>query len=820
MKNRKGFVLYVVIAILLGLAILAFALNEFKRGAVTQLAKNVDQNRLVQFCKSANAEYLAFLRSQVNYEPSSGPYSQFRDFFKEPPNAYPNFQPETISLKDYDPTITKDMARDSGYEDIEIKCWANVSVFRESYKKGNLAYDGYLDIFSKAYSKSHPESVIEIYERHDVRLVDVRHSFDKYVFFLKYFSPDLNNFNYRIIVEGIDTDSGSGFDPYSSCRISRVYLGTENYSPEQDKDKKENNRIWLDLCFDEIKDMPGFKNLFGSTNLTKFPTYNGANNLFFTKKMKFDNCFGIAEKEFYQVGAVKKIYEEFINNAAAACLGQEPGNDLKVGETLKSYCNSAISAAKSHVPPTTDTAAYRACKDYYEHFKRSSYDGHTVNDYSECEIFKGFLHTCFDNWYYEYGYLDANSVWKLTDFSRSKLSDAQDWTKNTPSQGGEPFSGLTECNYNGDHKESGHKCFQSYFNDYKDYNSQRCVVGKMIKLYGRNNKTPVLVEGPVNLRFFKLAYFPSFTIKLPMYSQKKDFVPEYVPILFRRKNRDKTFQSLDCNKDFSSNPSYFHDKDLMSKAIDSVPVNALILKSDGNGPKYYDDNGQPTTLNLSQVLADKFILPAKATSKANVIDFRRLTHEHSEVSYTYPSPKEFREDRIRDVKGKPSICIDGMMVIKQGDLDLTDIECFYGTGLVLLGKGNIKLGNLKKHDGRESDTLRLYLSDGSFIIDSSDSDVRIEASLAALYNSKSDNENKLGRLLLNGKRNVEIYGNLLVDFIKTLDTGLGGLAPGGTLLIKHDPYIVEPSISPGAQYQISIGKVKTAFSINAGGTVE
>ncbi|MBP5470546.1 MAG: hypothetical protein J6Z11_15025, partial [Candidatus Riflebacteria bacterium] len=137
MKRRKGFVLYIVIAILLGLAILAFALNEFKRGAVTQLAKNVDQNRLVQYCKSANAEYLAFIRSQVNFEPTSDPFKKFRKFFDDTQNQTPNFHSDTISLSDYEPTITKDMAKDSGYDDIEIKCWANVSIFRESYKKGN-----------------------------------------------------------------------------------------------------------------------------------------------------------------------------------------------------------------------------------------------------------------------------------------------------------------------------------------------------------------------------------------------------------------------------------------------------------------------------------------------------------------------------------------------------------------------------------------------------------------------------------------------------------------------------------------------------------
>ncbi|PKL42984.1 MAG: hypothetical protein CVV42_20585, partial [Candidatus Riflebacteria bacterium HGW-Riflebacteria-2] len=79
--DRRGFILYIVVAVLLGLAILAFALNSFKTGAVTQLSRNVDQNRLALLAQSANAELIATLKSQVNLNPSSQTFVNFRSVF-------------------------------------------------------------------------------------------------------------------------------------------------------------------------------------------------------------------------------------------------------------------------------------------------------------------------------------------------------------------------------------------------------------------------------------------------------------------------------------------------------------------------------------------------------------------------------------------------------------------------------------------------------------------------------------------------------------------------------------------------------------------
>ncbi len=87
MENRKGFILYIVLAILLVLSILAFAFNNLKSGAVTQLAKNVDQNRLILIAQSANTEALAMIRSKVNRvkdgELAGDVFKNFRTIFTD-----------------------------------------------------------------------------------------------------------------------------------------------------------------------------------------------------------------------------------------------------------------------------------------------------------------------------------------------------------------------------------------------------------------------------------------------------------------------------------------------------------------------------------------------------------------------------------------------------------------------------------------------------------------------------------------------------------------------------------------------------------------
>ena len=156
-------------------------------------------------------------------------------------------------------------------------------------------------------------------------------------------------------------------------------------------------------------------------------------------------------------------------------------------------------------------------------------------------------------------------------------------------------------------------------------------------------------------------------------------------------------------------------------------------------------------------------------------------------------------------------------------MDLTDINYFYGKGLIYLATGNVTFGNFNRlRDISEGDTVRFYLRQGDFILGSGNSDITIEASLAALFSKVGDSDPRnQGSLVLNGKKNVHIIGNLIVDYFYTQDPSGRGLAKGGTILIEHDPLIMEPNLrtSNGKEFDpfhVSIGKVKTLFAVKSG----
>jgi len=121
-----------------------------------------------------------------------------------------------------------------------------------------------------------------------------------------------------------------------------------------------------------------------------------------------------------------------------------------------------------------------------------------------------------------------------------------------------------------------------------------------------------------------------------------------------------------------------------------------------------------------------------------------------------------------------------------------------------------------------SDSLRIYLRQGDFIISSPDDEVFIEASLAAFYDEpqKSSDPLKQGSIILNDKRLVKIYGNLLVDSLDLEVSGGSGLGPSGVLHIIHDPGIYNAAATLNSTkldpYHVSIGTVKTSFAYRAG----
>ena len=799
MKKRKGFILYIIVAALLALAILAFALNSFKRGAVVQLARNVDQNRLIQIAKSANAEVLAILRTQANNSKSQNIFKTFRSIFPKPNETSSNLNQTLPLLNNYTPEKTKEIADKSGYN-IVLESRATLTNFQKSIYQSTCAYNAYLDIYSKVFRLEAPNNSIEVHERHDVRLVDLRHNLDKYVLFVKDYCPDMNNSQRHVIIQGIEPTDG---------RISRVYLGSDLY-PDNSEGIDINwnkNILWFDLYFNEICNMPGFKSIFKDQNLTSFPDNPNTRFLFYMNKTKFSDL-NLPKNLFYHVSAVKKVYEDFVNKAANGC-AKNANLPYQVGAALKSKCQSAMPNANNN------SAAYRVCDDYVKNFKRGSYDGKEVDDYSACETFNTILETCMNKWEYHYGYLDANGVWEIDANEFPKMAKPQNWVTALA------YKGLVDKNDDND-KMGPYVYWNFLTQNGKSYNPERYRVGKMMRLYGENNTTPVLVEGPVKLRFFKIGYFNDFEENLEFYTQPHTIHPEPVPILYRRPNSNETFQNIRVNKDFSSS-DFFSDNMLMSQTLD-IPINALLLGPDGNGPQYIDGNGQTKVLTRKEVLSDEFVYPVqKNNTKIEGRYFgRRVDFDNS--SYNYPSPKEFLEDRIREINGRKTLCVDGIMYIEKGDMDLTDINYFYGKGLIYLATGNITFGNFNRiRDISEGDSVRFYLRQGDFILGSNNSDITIEASLAALFSKVGDPDPRnQGSLVINNKKNVHIIGNLIVDYFYTQDTSGRGLEKGGTILIEHDPLIMEPNLktSDGKEFDpfhVSIGKIKTIFAIEAGG---
>ena len=831
MNKRKGFILYVVITLLLALAILAFALNDFKRGAVTQLAKNIDQNRLILIAQSANAETLALIRSKVNdaddqYAEDSDPYEKQSPIFKNFRKVFPKNgesssahlnQAFSLFSRPYQPPETLLLIEESGYP-IKVETTATVKCFSDSQYKSLSQYNGFLDIVSKAYIENDEENSIVVSERHDVRLIDLRHNLDKYVLFLKQYCPDLNNTKQRIYVHG--------GGPY----LSRVYLGTDNYPntncPEDEK------KLWLDLDFntfykkqrnDSYPNVIGLNtltNLFGVDNKGSFMqgklaafqdnTGDEYRNFFYTNKIKFKDFNTLPNEAFFHVKSIKKTYEDFVNDAADACDGNTNKTERKTGAELKAKCEREMPKTNSN------SAVYQICKDYVNNYRPSSNElDEDGNDYSNCEIFNKVLNTCIENWDYCYGYLDGEHIWNFKEEyeGRPKLPEPQLWSKSLA------YRGLVDRTI-GD----GYGPFVSA---YKGYNSEEYQVGKMLNLYGSNSKktAPVLVEGNVWVRFFKIAYFDDFEDKITLYNNTEGKIhPEPVPISFRRHNLEPiTFQNSYVEKEFSSNKEYFSDHSLMSQPISCIPINALILGSDGNGPIYLDGNGKEQQLTKADAFnPNKFLYPAQkdGPTKVPAKNFGRLI-DLDKVSYNYPSPKEFLEDRLSE--DKKTLCLDGIMYIEKGDLDLSSnengepIASYTGRGLVYIGEGNVTFATFQKNT--EKDSARFYLRKGDFLT-SHGGLAYIRASLVALnHKPGSTDPRDQGNLIMNGNNNeVKIVGNLVLDYLSTreLPKDKDGLE------VMHDALINNPgcctkNVGVNSPYHISIGKIKTAYSVKAGG---
>lgn len=208
---------------------------------------------------------------------------------------------------------------------------------------------------------------------------------------------------------------------------------------------------------------------------------------------------------------------------------------------------------------------------------------------------------------------------------------------------------------------------------------------------------------------------------------------------------------------------------------------------------------------------------ASATRFGRLVDFKT-------ASYNYPTPEEFLKHRVAVSEGKKIMFLDGLIYIEEGYLDISDVKHYYGKGIIYIGRGDCLIGNLirLRDQVKTNDSLRIYLRQGQARIKDPKDKVRIEASLAAFYNPHGSTEpNRIGTLLANRKKEVVIHGNLSLDYLYVQDTSNTGLDKDGLLVVEHDPLLYEPALEVDGKkmdpYHISIGPVKTSFSINAGG---
>jgi len=811
-------VFFVVLAVFLVMAVMAFSLSTFKGGAIEQLSKSIDQNRLAMLAQAANNEIVAILRSQVNAHTQGGSengfYAVFRKAIKLEVNGTPPTLPwsENIFPDNYTPVMTQDMVARAGYN-IALKSQARLVLEKRTAVSGTAGFSGYLEIVSRASHLAGDQTKIEVKERRDVKVVDMRHFFDRYALFVKNYCPDWNNPRRRLVVKGIPPDFSAGV-------YSTVFVGNQYYPKSREfGSPTASPLLWFDVNFDEQKNLIGpllgmaaaaARTAFPGIESEPFKVFFGVNNDKYLDVARFD------VPAFYNVRQIKDQFRDMINRAANAFLNV---NTYVSGPDLKRKCAQALSASGGN----NNSAAWVLCNDYNTKVADAG------TDFSQSQAFNMIVQTCIDNWVYRWGYTDAAALWDLTGSTRlpvpsTLMGDVRLVGLATQS---EPTNRVGPWMYQNLQPEGD--------TSNPPWNRERAFVGKMAKLCGPSDNVPLLVEGNAFLRFFKVAYFDEVNATFTLLNTEVPCVLAPVPLDYYRKDpvlgQDDTFlnqpSSVLANdrlfaKCLPSSPAkgYLVDRSLMSRAIDTIPLNTLfatetvkITKTDGSDGTY-DPKADGVIPDPQQV-----VKPGKTVKPGHKM-FRIVDEQM--CSRNYYDPPSFLRERVVRENGKNTLYIDGYMYITEGDLDLSRVDQFAGRGLIFLGKGNCRIGNFLKKDGSGSDqTLRILLLDGDFIVDSSDSDVEIEASLIATTYVAPGSARDPSSLTAQGSFNpnnkrVRILGNLIVDYLFT-ESGNTGLPLDGTLTIEHDPMIYNPKPPANDPFRASIGAVRTMFSMNAEG---
>lgn len=709
-EGRRAFILYLVCAIALALAILVFGLNFLKRGVVFQLSKTIEQEKMIGLAQAGINEMLAEIKTESNDLKSPLGKAIF-DFWK---SQEPIKQPtvlKTISFSHGDLIATNRLTADFLGSGVEVTGKAEIVVSR-STGKGRPSYLGHIQLVSTVNSGG-IQNRIRVKERRELKIVDLADPFlDKYALFVKSFCESINNPQKRLVIQGIQDQS----------RYSFIYLGNRSYPKCREFPSGAQSSVpptILDLDFKEDR------NLLGS-----FPNPGGFNSTDGALKRKSEDSL------FWRSPAIG------LKNYVGKFSVHEGFHKLpEFRELYSGFVDSCKSAAQAE-----GSVQHIVVNDY----NTNASGGKTPEN---AKIFRNMIDSLLGELKYHYGYSDYTRIFPSG--NQFTVSEAA-------------FSGILD-----------------YFKSLEDQNSpignpQKLRGGKMPLLFGQKRDTCVYIEGPVLLRFFKVAFLDECTFDMKMFGGSTPIPFPAIRMAFEKPQAT-----------FVGQPGRKLDKftdTLMSHAVE-IPINSLFFSG-----------GQsllPTTVDNSPIQGYDV--------------FPKFEPSLKTVSHFYQNAVDFINHRVKkDAAGNPVINLDGISLIVGLDgkpLDLTQIANYQGKGTLVIYRGHCKIGNLLPYPDTES-SLKIYLMNGRFLIPKASSEINIRASLAAtsvfVDNSRPDVAREGGIWL--GGGNVTITGNLIVDNLFEFSE----LQDGKSLKIIHDPGLFFPDYP----VRVSIGQVKSAFALD------
>ena len=378
-SKRKGFILYVICALAIGLFILIASLNKFKSGAVLQLSKTVTQERMIVVAQSAINESLAAVKGGIN-DVNSTVGKAVKDFWSSK-KAAPSLIWST-TLAESNLKASKDIAKEYLGSKGNVSCEVQLFADEQIKECETNSYTGHLVLVGKV-SCDGIKDAVKITEVHDIRITDLSFPLlDKYALFVKSYCLNINDNNKRLIVEGV---KGKDIESYSF-----VYLGNRNYPTctEYPAGSTKHPPVILDINFEQDKNLLGaFYQDNAKFNIKDSELANKSQGQFFktfTRDFKeFQNSFDI-KKHFYKTRELEVSYYSLVESSR------------------QNYEAMAV---------LYDGACYSNTYQIIMDFRNAG--GKAQNS----EIFWGIVSDLIPVWKYYYGYTDYNHIYPESDSS-------------------------------------------------------------------------------------------------------------------------------------------------------------------------------------------------------------------------------------------------------------------------------------------------------------------------------------------------------------------------------------------------------------------